>query len=306
MDKSTSTITYNKSIADLINQTIFVIGAPRTGTSFFGNLLASYNNIEFYHEPYFFNNLLNVSREMPIETFKKIFYSYMFEDLFFNSITGRSINTNLNDISSVYNYKSKKEIEKKLHQLNNRNIIIPKYKKNRLAIKIIYPINKFKNIFSKIYDFNKIIIYRNLNDTINSMLRKNWFKNDLNITLMGEFFQIQNNHSFPIFLDKKNFTFWKELNELDKCAFYYLIHYQSINNMSNFISIDYDTFNLNKISVVKEFENKFNLKKGSKTREIINKFNISKSKKDSVSKINKKIMRSIYELKSNNINIKLY
>ena len=306
MDTSSTTITYNKSIKDLVHQTIFIIGAPRTGTSFFGNLLGSYNNIEFYHEPYLFNNLLNVSSEMPLNTFKKIFYSYIFEDLFFNSITGRSINTNKYDISSIYNYKSKKEVENRLNQKNNRNLIITKYKKNKLVIKTIYPINKFKNIFSKIYNFNKIIIYRNLNDTINSMLKKKWFKDNDNIISMGEFYQIKNNNVFPIFLDKKNFNYWQSLNELDKCAYYYLIHYKSISNINNYISIDYDTFNSNKNLIVKEIENKFNLKKGPKTKEIINNFKNSKSETDAVSKINKTIMRNIYKLKSNNINIKFY
>ena len=51
-------------------------------------------------------------------------------DLYFNSLTGRSINTNLKDISSVFNYKSKKEIEQRFNQNNSRQKILNKYQTN--------------------------------------------------------------------------------------------------------------------------------------------------------------------------------
>lgn len=306
MVKDKSIIRYNTAIQKIIDKTIFIIGAPRTGTSYFGNLFGSFKNVEYFHEPYFINNLLNYSDELETKTLKNLFYTYMHEDLYFNSLTGRSINTNLKDISSVFKYKSKKEIEQRFNQNNSRQKILSQYKTNSLIIKSIYPISKFKKSINRINQFNTIIIYRNLNDTINSMLKKKWFENNENYKLMGELYQSKNNKNYPIFLDKLDFSFWDDLDVINKCAYYYYIHYRNINFHKKLFLIDYDGYEKNKFEIINSCISKFNLVKGSKTKKIILDFKTTKSEIDLVSKVDKKILSKIYKLKSEIFNLRYY
>tara|TARA_X000000950_G_scaffold243020_1_gene297796 strand:+ start:16873 stop:17793 length:921 start_codon:yes stop_codon:yes gene_type:complete len=306
MVKEKSIIRYNLSIQKIIDKTIFIIGAPRTGTSYFGNLFGSFKNVEYFHEPYFINNLLNYSDELETKTFKNLFYTYMHEDLYFNSLTGRSINTNLKDISSIFNYKSKKEIEQRFNQNNSRQKILNKYKSNRLIIKSIYPITKFKKSTNRINEFNTIVIYRNLNDTLNSMVKKKWFENNENYKLMGELYQSKNNKNYPIFLDKLDFSFWDDLDVINKCAYYYYIHYRNINFHKKLFLIDYDGYEKKMFEIISLCKSKFGLLDGTKTKKIILDFKATKSENDLVSKVDKKILSKVYKLKSEIFNFRYY
>ena len=92
------------------------------------------------------------------------------------------------------------------------------------------------------------------------MLKKKWFENNENYKLMGELYQSKNNKNYPIFLDKLDFSFWDDLDVINKCAYYYYIHYRNINFHKKLFMIDYDGYEKNKFEIINSCISKLRFK----------------------------------------------
>ena len=99
----------------------------------------------------------------------------MIEEIFFNLCVGRKINLKKNDQSSIYNFLSKTDIEKKLN-LNLRRKDLEKYlSKNNKKLVIKIPDVLHSLVFlQKYYPKNKfIVIKRDKKAIMSSLIKKN-------------------------------------------------------------------------------------------------------------------------------------
>ena len=82
------------------------------------------------------------AKKMGINDLKKnnwklLFDTYLYEDIFLGSLSGRSINTNLLDDSSIYKIKSNAEIKNRLNKSVSKLDLEKNVLKYKLALKIL-------------------------------------------------------------------------------------------------------------------------------------------------------------------------
>lgn len=233
----------------------------RSGTSIMGNVLGSGKNVEYFYEPQTFINLL-ISKKY------KFLHDYIVNDLILQSLAGRNFNLNKKDFSSVYNYKSKEFINKRI---NKTNRTIKNTKLNGIVNCIIkYP--TFISDFNSLNKMNcsKVLIYRHPLSVIKSLLNKKWFKGtsiEPQITGMSKKYSKRKNF---LFLNNKRLLKWKNLNEIGRCIYYYNFCMNQKFNNYDFI-INYENFCKKPKLFSKKIFSKLNLNIGKKTNEILSK-----------------------------------
>ena len=152
-----------------VNNSIIIIGSGRSGTSILGNIIHSFKNVEYAYEPPTLEILFPMIDEMPKDIWKQIYEIFLYEEFLHKAIAGRNINLNRNDISCIYNVKSKEEIETRLSKSFTRFEIEGLIDNKVIAYKYVGSFNILKLI--DYYPGTRIIeVYRDPNSTINSIV----------------------------------------------------------------------------------------------------------------------------------------
>ena len=131
--------------------------------------------------------------------------------------------------------------------------------------------------------------------TINSLLQKGWFSSkDLCPSLIWPFF-IHEGEKLPYWVNRKDSDYWLSLNELDRCAYYYIRVNDSLNRIENRIDIRYEDLLNNPEEVAKNLKIKLNLKYGEKTENIVSSIKPTNKDRDYdlLNKINPKLTELI-------------
>ena len=161
-------------VEEICNNTIAITGVARSGTTIVGKLFHSLKNVEYIFEPPMLVPIHLTTINQDSE-FKLLYESYVY-DLLIGNISGRYINTNLVDDSSIYKVKDNKIIDSRLSitkSLSHINSIINQY---ILCFKIpssTIILNRLKRLYP---NMQIIFVSRNSEDVINSILNKKWLK----------------------------------------------------------------------------------------------------------------------------------
>ena len=86
-------------LAEVLNRSILVTGAPRSGTTLLGNLLHSCNDVEYIFEPQVVLPLLPLIGSLDDSTWRCLFETTLVAEGMADRIAGRSINLNPHDDS---------------------------------------------------------------------------------------------------------------------------------------------------------------------------------------------------------------
>ena len=254
----------------IINKLIWITGTGRTGTTIGGKLISSFKNVEYFFEPNTIPSILPMINKVDFPLWKIIFETYLIEDLFFNSLAGRSLNFNKNDDSFIYTSYSKKEIKKRLilrtrrknffhkPQVQNKTILIKSLDSAKYLLKVQKKYPKIRFIFFK----------RNINSTLTSIIKKKWYyKNGYN---SAHYPMVKkNNDYFPNWLDKKNYLSWLNFNQYEKCVFYILEMHKYEKQFKRKIIFNYDMLLKKPYSYTKKICKKLNMRFGPNTKKII-------------------------------------
>ena len=207
-------------------------GTARSGTSVLGNIIGSFEDVESFHEPFHFVNLLiNNSSTALVD-------DYIYRELVMASLAGRNVNLNMHDESSMWNYKSKNFIEQRLSRSWTVDMIHETYETVKCLIKNPSFINEFSNFDSNYYPVTKIVIIREPFGNIMSLFKKHWFSDAvINAGNRGEIKKV-GGKNFPLWLDDKDVNLFFSLDEMGRCIFYYNRILDKINQ--NFIKHKFD------------------------------------------------------------------
>tara|TARA_Y100000814_G_C12279158_1_gene384475 strand:- start:16 stop:915 length:900 start_codon:yes stop_codon:yes gene_type:complete len=253
------------------NQSIVISGIARSGTSIIGRIIHSLKNVEYSFEPGTLFSLFPLIDILNKKYWMLLYETYLYEDFLMNSLAGRNLNYNNNELSFIYDVKSKKEINSRSSKANSKEELeiisdnhIIAYKMPDILIyfsqlKLYYPEHKF------------VITTRNPIDVINSLKEKSWFSDESLIGVDEIFPQlVLGEDKAPFWINIENIKKWNNYNELDKCAYYYDYMMQKISLLSNKIFIiNYDDL-LNRTSdIVDHLCEYLNLEYGDKTDELI-------------------------------------
>lgn len=284
-----------------LEEGLIICGSARSGTTIMGKLVHSLQGVEYFFEPPMIIPLLIQKESMSEKSFQVLYEYYMYDQLFLESIAGRAINTNKSDDSSIYKVKSNKEIAERIEKSIGHVDLQDKANKNFFAYKmpeVVFFIKELLNIYKKC---KVIIMHRNSNDVINSLLSKGWFSDaSLNSNDKSEIFptSIVNNVKVPFWVEECKLDFWINSSEINRCAYYVLKILESVNsNKNKAVIVDYDKFVCKPEYTMSQIISKFGMKPGCKTNEILSVIKLQKKQRCKLmNRINCELFERIIDL----------
>ena len=253
---------YKKNLNKILENTIWITGCARSGTTILGKILSTLKSVEYAFEPEYLYTLLPKIHSFDKRNWLNLYNTYLIEELFFNLCNGRKINLRKIDESYIGHSLSSKDLKAKLKinisridfenflKKNEKNLAIkiPDIARNLIKLEKYYPKNKF------------IITTRNTKSISNSIIKKKWFKNNKNLPLI---------YKNPDLLGKNIYKKWLKLDEKEKAEEYVKQINRKCKKIKNKYVFVYENFVKNPNKEINNICKFLNLKKTIKTKEII-------------------------------------
>ena len=266
---------------NLVEKSIAITGTARSGTSILGQIIHSFESIEYLMEPPSILSLLTLIKNISENEWKLLYETSLYEDFLINAIAGRNLNHNLNDLTSIYSVKEEADIENRKRKSIGKLDAMVLAKNKKIAYKIPDVAPFIKKLLNYYPNTDVVIISRNPIYVINSLVAKGWFTND---ALKKDYSNWPNykyrENKIPFWIEYKDADLWLDMNEIDRCAFYLILFYDYENKIENKILVDYDDLIKNPASFVETLANNLNLTYGKKTKEILTSIKYTKVKRD--------------------------
>ncbi|MBF0232789.1 MAG: sulfotransferase [Desulfamplus sp.] len=278
-----------------VGNSILLSGSARSGTTIIGKIIHSFENVEYVFEPPLLFSLISLIDSLSESNWKLLYETYLYEEFYINSICGRSINCNRIDDSSIYKVKDNTQIENRLKNSLGKNEAEEIGKNRILAYKLPDIIPFIPNILNYYPTIRVIIIKRDAIDTINSLLTKKWFHDDSLKTNQIWPFRIYEEMHVPYWVREEDDQKWLKMNEIDRCAYYYVRVSEGIEKIHTKIEISYRELLKNPIRVVSILAERLCLKFGAKTKELIDEVKPTNALKDYgiIDKINFELAKDV-------------
>jgi hypothetical protein len=255
---------------------VLVGGIGRSGTSILAKTLASTKNSEFFYEPpvfmHFLETLDSINKSYDWSGFLK---TLLINDLMKGALSGRALNLNRHDISSVYNYKNENEIKERFSSSFRQVDLEKRLMSSSGIIKVLDAIYRFDSLQKINPIFKAVIIIRSPMDVAKSILDKGWFsESNLNASAAAPLrtMNIDSNFRFPLFLNKHEYSSWRRSTELERVITYCLFHlneFLKLVEKPNVYFIDYSSFVAEPKPTFDRLIGQLDLENGPKTAEIL-------------------------------------
>ena len=229
-----------RNINNIVDNTVWITGSARSGTSILGKILSTLKGVEYAFEPeYLFYILPQI-----------------------HMCLGRRANFKKNEDSFIGNSLSPKNIKKKLKINISRSDFETYLDKNKKKLLIKIPdVSRHLVLLAKYYPKNKfIIISRNNNSIANSLLKKGWFKDRNNLPWI---------YNSPDILGKNIYKKWLQLDEKERIKLYIKQMDNNFIKIKNKYIVKYENLTKNPNREINKICNFLKLRKTNKTIDII-------------------------------------
>jgi hypothetical protein len=281
-----------------VNHAILISGSARSGTTIVGKLIHSFKNVEYAFEPPLLFSLFSMIDYIDKEQWMKLYEEYLYEDFFLNAISGRNINVNRSDDSSIYSVKSADEIKSRLQNSIRHNDAEVIGKTRVIAYKMPDIVPYIPNMLELYPGTRVVMVRRSAMETINSIIKKKWFS-DKNLSSSSELIKGKGVNIFvPFWVDNLDSEKWINMTELDRCAYYYI---RVSSNIQNSIELQYENFVQNPYESAKDLAIKLGLEFGEKTQDIIDSIKPSIKARDNniINKISPELRQAVIKSTNN-------
>ena len=252
----------------IVQKTTWITGCARSGTTILGKILSTLKGVEYAFEPETFYSLLPLINKIEKKYWSNIYKNYLINDLFYNLCVGRKINLKKNELNSIYNSLSKKQVKQKLCLKLRRKEFDHYLKKNKKALIIKVP--SLARSFLKLQNYypqNRFIITkRNTSAIISSLIKKNWFKkNSVHYLCNNKYW-----------IEPKLLKVWAHSNEQEKAKLYVNVIEKYLKKIKNKYVVNFEILLRDPNKIIKEVCNYLNLKRTRKTDEMIEQIDTTK------------------------------
>lgn len=228
---------------NITENAILITGSTRTGSTMMGRLFHSLAGVEYYYEPPFCYALFPLIETLDEATWRYFYESYLFEDLMVGAISGRHLNLNRHDDSSVWSAKPAEEIQARLDTGFRRADILRQVETRRLAYKtvdITAYIPRFRSYYPKA---PVIIMTRKPGSVVASVLQKGW-NADHELRSPPRVFPIKKvgDLTVPHWVPDAQLDAYVRMSELERCCLYYIVLYEGVLERPDYTFLDYDRF----------------------------------------------------------------
>jgi len=212
----------SKKARKVVDQSILITGSARSGTSIVNTLVHSLNGIESEFEPPMLFSLIPMIGKMDNVQWTMLFETYLYEDVFIPALSGRRINLNRYDDSSIWKAKDETAIADRLSQSWSKKDAVEKSTKHRLAFKMPDIVPFLKSIKTHYPGMKLITTRRDYRTTLSSLMKKGWFSTEVLDTGSVWPFSCHENQCIPYWVDEQDHSYWTGMTELERCAYYFI------------------------------------------------------------------------------------
>jgi hypothetical protein len=252
-----------------VNNAILLTGCARNGTTIMGKIIHSFELVEHVHEPPMLFSLVPLIDKMPREIWKLLYETYLYEEFLINAVSGRAINCNKSDDSSIYRVKTFEDVERRLEKTIRKN----EAEKKASECVIFYKMPDIVPFVPKICEYypglTVVIMKRDAVGVLNSIIAKGWFSQENEDKNLVWPFKRYRGSKVPFWVDENDMDLWISLSEIDRCAYYYIRSNAAMHRIPSRIEISYEQFVGNPERIVLNVSKILKLTFGKKTRDII-------------------------------------
>ncbi|MBH52105.1 MAG: hypothetical protein CL785_03000 [Chloroflexi bacterium] len=243
----------DEPITKSVSESLLITGCARSGTTIMGKLVHSLDKVEYAFEPPFLFSHIPLINHMPHEQWCLLYETYLFEDQHMDAVAGRRLNFNVHDDSNIFNAKERHLIEERVNSSSTRQSILPRALSNTIAYKMPDMLPYIPRLRNYYPDMTIVIMFRRASEVISSLLRKHWFS-DESLTNSPSIWPsvVSSKPYVPFWVPLGEIQKWFDLNEIDRCMYYYCLMYEHIHANPKTVIVDYDNF----LSDPKEILNK--------------------------------------------------
>lgn len=227
----------NQEVFDKCNQAVVISGGARNGTTIVGKFVHSLKDVEYFFEPASINSLFPLINELPEDKWKLLYESGLYEEMLINAVTGRNLNCNLEDDSSIYKVKEREDIEQRQAKSFSKAEAKVAAASKTVAYKHPNIVPYLPKLVSYYPGSKVILMRRNPSDAISSIILKQCFNDE---DLLGWPARLYKDKKIPFWVKESDVELWMELNETDRAGYYYIQMMQAYADVENKLIIDYE------------------------------------------------------------------
>jgi hypothetical protein len=205
-----------------IQDTVIITGCPRSGTSVFGQIISTFEGMEYHYEPQIVHILMRLldRNEISKNVAFLLLRMYLHEDLLVESAHARKVNLRPNDTTLILNSMPWKELIHRwssiantadaLAYINERNL--------RVAIKTINVIGFISNLREALPEAKFLLILRDGRDVVYSLLQRNWLTDE---ALQHHYwpYKFVDGHRIPDRVDDDMAARWVAMKPIDRACY---------------------------------------------------------------------------------------
>ncbi len=255
--------------SEKVANAIMVTGSGRSGTTILGKVIHSFKNVEYAFEPPMMYGLLPLIGDMPESQWKLLYETYLYEELLINALAGRSINCNRADDSSIYSVKGAHEIDGRINRSLGKWEAESMVGNYTIAYKVPSAMPFLPRLVEYYPAMRIVVIKRGAVETINSLMKKDWFSDENISTSQIWPFRVKGDGKIPFWVKDGDDDYWLSLNSIDRCAYYYVRVNEDLNRVPDRIELEYENLLKDPEAIIQRLANKLGLQFGEKTNEIV-------------------------------------
>nr|WP_319395136.1 sulfotransferase [uncultured Desulfobacter sp.] len=270
----------SETVREKVGHSIIITGSGRSGTTILGKCVHSFDKVEYIYEPPLLVSLMPLINQISMEQWRLLYETYLYEDFFCNTFMGRSINCNRIDDSSIYRVKSAEDVERRLNSSLRKLEIERLTAESVIAYKFPGALPYLHKVTQYYPNSKVIIIKRNAVETINSLISKKWYSDDI---LKGNLhwpYRMKDGFRIPYWVRENDALKWVNMSEVDRCAYYYITANEDAETIEKKIEIRYSELLDDPLRIIQDLSKRLNLNFGPKTKEIINDIAPTTKKRD--------------------------
>jgi hypothetical protein len=265
----TNSLELEPAMRRAVDSAVLISGGGRSGTTVLGKLLHTFQGVEYVFEPPTLIALFSQFDTLPESAWRFLYEAYLSEEFLANALAGRAINTNKADDSSVLVVKTAQEIERRLDRSWSKLDVMQAAAQSTIAYKIPNIVPLLERFHSR-YPGNRIIVIkRGFAETIQSLMRKGWFRDLGPETTLHWPFRNQHGIRVPYWVSDGDEALWCSLNEVDRCAYYYLRMSDAPPEGKNILHLGYASLVAQPEKTAQQLADLLGLTFGEKTPEVL-------------------------------------
>lgn len=163
-------------LAEVLNRSILLTGAPRSGTTLLGNLLHSCEGVEYIFEPKVVLPLLALIDSIDEANWRTLFETTLVAEAMMDRVAGRSINLNPHDDSYFGRAKGEKELARQRLCHSWSAAEAQEVCQHRILVWKSPEAGMWAEDLKRLYPGMCVVaIWRREEEVVRSMIEKGWF-----------------------------------------------------------------------------------------------------------------------------------